>query len=421
MLLLLSGWAFALTAQTTDGNAWVGTGPGHYSTTQAAVDAAGAGGRVEISSGWSEVLAANLTLKQANQTVHFNGCTSQITQGAFQVLVTADNVSILSDCPVPLADFGSAAGSGFVGYTGRGVAMQIGSALSDLGRYHEQGILHSCYGTCGTGATLLKVLRVENPIIERPGISLHAVNVNKGIVFDGTGTSAFVGGVIGSMNCVGTGSNGGSICLELGNLAVGTNVTGGFIGLGTARGNIGVYVTGTATSINFHGLQMDSASTCLKVDSTGSSPQMWGDVRFDSTCAANTCVNFTETTNANYLVTNVSGSTCLTDNGTNNSIVQPTVSSWNDRLWQYRSSRSQWSLVDQQSGGVSSLTLSHASNSFFIFAGSIFMNSKNGSFIWQNNGITKFNIDGSGNIFPQTGGGGCSGEKRKRLVFRLHW
>jgi hypothetical protein len=356
-----------------------------------------------------ETLSQSWYLSRSNVPVIFDGCNTTVTLGTNQIFVTADQVSIVSNCPHGLSENGGSAIN--VVYQGSGTAVRVGKCLDDdptkcgsghqydLRDFYMKGIKIDISGSTANGAIALKMLRTVNYSLEYIGIRLSDYFTNTGMLFDGTSTMAFNGnGTVISPVITGAASASGTIGMQFGALTTLTQIYGGQIDLNASSGSVCLYKTGTTSdTLLLFGLDCEGAATGLMVD-TPQSRAVWGYFRCDTGCNAGNVVDFGSQTSSNMIWSSNSVAK-VKDAGLANSFQTMSSSSFHDDLWQQIVTPSFWALNDVQTAGSGTvLQFYHAGNAFITTPGSFFFNSSGGhSLFWQNNGSTVATLDGGGN------------------------
>src|SRR5262249_51056917 len=378
-----------------NGDLWVGSATGQYSSISAAVSAATSGSTIHIQNNFTDTLSSSLTINK-DLLLYFHGCSSAINlNGTNQLLVSAGiDVSIVSDCPNPYTGVGT---DHFLpriyGYTGTDAAIKVGSASADTGKFYMRGVFVDITNA-GAGAIGIDILRVLDASFDRVGVNGSATNSFTCLNYDGTGTTAYTGGTLINNYCVG--GAGSSTGWKFGTFSDAIEVLGGFINL-SGTSTKGIYKTGSSSGITYlWGPTIQASTFCVDVDSNiGRAVQ--GYVHLDTGCNNAGAITFASGTSANTLITDNPTTNLVSDSGTGNSVII-------NGIWPVNvttnlvSGDSTYSILSSVNSTGRGITLTNNHDSSWKVHNNLILNSATGnSLIWQDNGTQEFSVDGGGN------------------------
>jgi|SRR5579864_248146 len=374
-----------------------------FPTLQRAINDTPPGGTLVVPPGYSTTLPdsdGNCVNIGASIVLRFAG-SAIIHQGSCQITVQGgtNSVSIVSDS-VGLTNGAGGSPVQFLGYSGAGAAVQIGSSSSDTTNFYLRGIYVELLNASSfaVGVSMTRVHQFVLDSLEIGAGSTTATNL-VGILLNGTGDSShdlFTG--IGEINMpiisIGANSN-FSTGIRATNEVTDTLVVGGHIGLDGRTVNM-QYPNGTTcfdidgtsgptAELFLYSPNCDSAVTAIGTEGNGHAV---GDVRIDSHVTGK-LANFATGTNASKIrfVNATSGS--VSDSGIGNSVEFPYLDQVHNDLWQ---------IVANSSGWAVNNFLTHATRIYFTPSNTFITGEGGGGVLFNTgsgNGVQFFNGAGT--------------------------
>ena len=327
-----------------------------YTSIQAALnDLPSTGGCVCVPPNYAETLAANITISKKKTVLWFTG-PAAITLGAnnIQIQQGIDDVSIITPYAHSSDQGGNNQGVMFLGYTGAGAAIDIGSSAGFTYNTLLRGFAVDLFSaqanaigirrTNGVAGPLEYINVIGGPVSGQIGFQF----VGTGALFDGT--SNLVGL---ELNYSASATNGKGVQFT-GVNQNGYSFLGGHANMGgSTNGSVAIDIGAGTSKVDLGGFYADVAATAVTVESTtNTAVRGWLIVDSGVTLVA----NFAAGSNGNRIETNTRsiGTQLVTDNGTaaTNSVTNGFDMQWNSRRWRVISEAggSGFQLIDQSDG-----------------------------------------------------------------------
>jgi hypothetical protein len=336
-----------------------------YTTIAAAYATISAGQCIVLPPNYTETLTANLTFSTDNTCVLAFG-RATITQGAFQVIVSAGLHGFYMASLSPMGPQSNSTQTGqiaFVGYTGTAEAFKVGAAGSDTVNIDLRNV-YVKLTSAGAGAIGFAMYRTLISYLEHDSVFTNG-NANNQICYlydakDGTSIHKMqmqdfcetgVGSATGTIGLRQTGNiqnSGGAGWVKGGDYTL--------MGAGIAGTVCFDILTGDTWALD--NPSCENSNVALHVAST-QAVAVTGYVRADSTVT--TPVVFDAGSQANKVF--VQNNNTPTDNGTNNSIEFPSLNQVNTRFWRIIANSTDY--VVQNFGSSINVADFGASNTFF--------------------------------------------------------
>lgn len=305
-----------------------------YTTIAACYAAISAGGTCMLPPGYTETLSANLVLNKKNTTIQAMGsCT--VTLGAFNVQVSqgTDNVSIISPYAHSSDQGGNTQGCAFIGYTGAGAAIDVGSSAGFTYNTLIRGIQVSL-SVASANAIAVRLTNEVLGALDDDACVQGPVSGQK--CFATVGTGAFFAGLIRilSPECNAALGVTNNFCIQFGAISNDNTIIGGhanILGSG-ANGSVCIDVSGVTSANNYViGFDCDTGVTAVTVESTVNGG-LKGVVNVDS--GVTNIANFGAGSFGNSITTN--GNLPYVNNGVSgtNSVVNPARFNILSDVWQ---------------------------------------------------------------------------------------
>jgi hypothetical protein len=330
--LTSSGATLKGTTTTTNFNNLIFVDGVTYTSIAAAYAAASSGQTVvvpcNLGNQYVETLTANLILNKSQTAIWF-WCGAEIIEGAFNVQVPAgtQNVSLNGLYGVSTPTLGTG-GVMFVGYTGTGNAIQVGSSSADTLGFTMKGIGVNLQSS-GSGAVGLYLTRTQDFHIENYSAYISASG-SIGLICDGTGNYCGNGTILEptiesantSNNYVGirlTGPSTGS-----GFAGNDVHIYGGHIALNGASGTSACVDIFAGTGNSILGLYCVNAENVLTIESTANpGPAIFPS--FMSVENAVSAVTFGAGSSGNKLTLDATTLTVTNNGSATNQVIYPTL------------------------------------------------------------------------------------------------
>lgn len=349
-LFLLLTWTLSLSQVQGPGLLLV-DGSAGAPTLKSCIDALPAsGGTCTVPPNHSEKLSSDLILR-SNVVLQFLGpCT--ITLGPFSVQVPqgSNNISIFSPFAHSSDRAGHSRGCSFIGYTGSGAAVEIGSNAAFTYNVLIRGINVSLY-SAPSGAVAFRHTNCVDCPMEYDEAVGGPVSGQIGYQFNGVG-EAFSGttNLLG-LECNYSASSTNGVCLQFVGAANSYPMLGGHANMGgKTNHSVCIDVVGPdASAVDPGGFDCDVAGTAVTVESK-STTAIRGFIRIDT--GVGSFVNFGPGTKGNQIWTNARTSLlAIVDNGLpgTNSIIDGFDSQVNSRNFRIIGNSKSFSIIDQSS------------------------------------------------------------------------
>lgn len=317
-----------------------------------------------------ENLTANIVLKK-NTILQFLG-QCQITQNGFIISIpqAADDVSIISPFVHSSDQGGNAQGCAFVGYTGSGAAIDIGSSVGFTYNTLIRGIQVNLF-SAQAGAIAYRLTNEVQGSLDDDTCVEGPVSGQK--CYATVGTGAFFAGLIRilSPECSAAPGATNNFCIQLGAITNDVTILGGhanILGSG-ANGSVCIDVSGATSGNNqLYGFDCDTGVTAVTIESTVNRG-LYAVINTDS--GVTNGANFGAGSLGNVVIINAN--LPVVDNGTagTNTYKNPARSTEHTDVWQMEATTSFWLLTALGSGAYVPYAASiGGSNKLSSFTGS---------------------------------------------------
>lgn len=299
-----------------------------YASIAACLTAASAGETCQAPPNWTETLGANVVFNKKKTTLRFmGGCAITLNGFNFQVAQGTDDVSIISPFAHSSDQGGNNQGCMFVGYTGSGAAIDIGSSAGFTYNTLIRGIAVDLF-SAQANAIAYRLTNGVQDVLDDDTCVEGPVSGQK--CFATVGTGAFFAGLnrILSPECTAAAGATNNFCIQLGTISNDNTIIGGhanILGSG-ANNSVCIDVSGSTSGNNqLYGFDCDTGVTAVTVESTVSRG-IYAVINVDS--GVTNGANFAASSLGNTVIINAN--LPVTDNGVagTNSYINPARFGW---------------------------------------------------------------------------------------------